>query len=134
MLPREIRTPLNLDDASMTVADWPYDLLEGPLWVHVNVCTSRLKSHYGTGSMEGVLRESADAYPIHRKLVERGADLAARCGGLVWEVGAVAALLVTCEWAEVEEMVIWIRQAPAGTIGDLIRRDLAEPPIAQMSP
>jgi hypothetical protein len=103
-------------------------MLPGPIEVHVHVLRERPKSHYGTGLSEGLLRESAEAYPM-RLGVSRGMAVVEGCEGVVWRHGALSALLVTCEWASINAIHIRIRQPPAATVGDLIAWDMEEPPV-----
>lgn len=121
--------PFEVDDAASELASLDAPKLDGPLEVHVHVMTKRLAGHFGTGSMAGLLRESADAYPVHRRSVERGLALIARCDGLLWPEGTITALLVTCSWESERGIWMRVRQPPARTVGDLVRGDLDEAPV-----
>jgi hypothetical protein len=115
--------------AGVMISEGAEGLQQGPLEVHVHVLRQRPKSHYGTGNSEGLLKESADAYPNMRLGVNRGLTVISGCEGIAWEYGAISALLVTCEWASMNAIHIRIRSAPVATIGDLIRWDMEEPPV-----
>jgi hypothetical protein len=108
-----------------------YDVLEGPLEVHVHVMRERLKGDFGSGSSEGLLKESADAYPNMRLGIERGLTLVEGCDGVVWRHGAISALLVTCAYESISAMHVRIRRAEVATVGDLIRNDLEVAPVRQ---
>lgn len=121
--------PFNVEDAASELVSLAGPMLDGPLEVHVHVMTNRLAGHFGTGSMAGLLRESADAYPLHRRTVERGLALIGRCDGLLWLEGSITGLLVTCSWESERGMRMRVRQPPARTVGDLVRGDLDEAPV-----
>jgi hypothetical protein len=109
------------------------ELLEGPLEVHVHVMREHPARDFGTGGSEGLLKESADAYPNMRLGMMRGLSIVHAADGTVWREGAVSALLVTCEWASMNAVRVTIRRAPVATVGDLIRNDLPEAPIVSWS-
>lgn len=121
--------PFNVEEAASELVCLIEAMLEGPLEVHVHVMAKRPAGHFGTGSMAGLLRESADAYPLHPLTVERGLALVGRCDGLLWPEGSITALLVTCSWESERGIWMRVRQPPARTVGDLVRGDLDEAPV-----
>lgn len=112
-----------------TVASDVDGMLPGPVEVHVHVVRARLQAHYGTGLSEGVVKDSAPAYPIGRNAMERGAQVVACCEGVVWEPGALSAVVVTCAWGPAPATRVRIRQALVETVGDMIARGMLETPV-----
>jgi len=116
-------------EAVQEVASAIDGMLAGPLEVHIHVLRQRRAGDFGTGNSEGLLKESADAYPNMRLGVYRGLAVMHGCDGIVWEHGAVSALLVTCAFASMNAIKIVVRQAPVANVGDMIRHDLPDAPL-----
>lgn len=113
-------------------------VLEGPLAVLVEVYEARPKHHFGTGGREGILKESAPAYPKGSTGVALAQEFADQCEGAVWERGAVTALMFSSRFevddgAPKAKIRVTISAAPAATIGELILRSWPDPPHATLA-
>lgn len=111
------------------------DVEKGPLTVHVEVWEVRPRSHYGTGGREGILKESAPAYPAGKAFTMIGwaQGFADQCEGAVWEPGAVTALMLSSRFALFDtdpKIRVTVSRAPVETIGDLVRARWENPPHA----
>lgn len=115
------------DAVREAVAELDYGMLGGPIEVHVHVCRPRLRSAFGSGGHEGILKDSADAYPMDRGAIEQGWAVITACENTAWQEGAVTAVILTCSWGE-RSTRVQVRLPPA-TVADLLSLDLAEAPI-----
>jgi Holliday junction resolvase RusA-like endonuclease len=99
----------------------------------------RNKGHYGTGSNERVLKDSAPAYPGVRPDVDkylRSANDAMT--GVVWlddgqEVDAHAFKRFVCRFEGVERTEVFVRPTPYQTVRDLVAAGLLEAPAPSVA-
>jgi hypothetical protein len=107
------------------------EAIPGPIEVHVHVTVERPQSHYGTGMSEGLLKTLAPAYPKAQMPLAQALALFHLCDGVVWERGAVTALVATTSYGRLRSTRVRVRRAPVATVGDMITLDLIDPPVIE---
>jgi hypothetical protein len=115
-------------DPSALVAEVD-DAIKGPIEVHVHVTVERPLSQFGTGMSKGLLKSSAQAYPMGQIPLAQALALFRVCDGVVWERGAVTALVATTSYGRLRSTRVRVRRPPVRTVNDLIRDDLLDPPV-----
>jgi hypothetical protein len=53
------------------------------------------------------------------------------CEGVVWERGAVSALVATTGYGRLRSTRVRVRRAPVATVGDMITLDFIDPPLIE---